>query len=229
MQAISEASGELLELNALAQCNTEKEIEATVEGITSRLGFAYFMYEGHFTLDRTKNIERVLSNFPADRLRQAQSKGLPGLEGVINHASRRLTPLVWREQAQESGVWAGVSFPVHHKDGDVGVLSLVPEADADNEGRMQDEWLYGATIANFVHEAMLQLVRKSELLLKAPLTPRELECLKWVADGKSTWEIAKILGISEHGVQHHVRNTMDKFDVTSRHKAVARAIACGLL
>jgi LuxR family quorum-sensing transcriptional regulator LasR len=50
-----------------------------------------------------------------------------------------------------------------------------------------------------------------------------------VADGKSSWEISVILGISEHGVVHHMRNCMSKFGVHSRHLAVARATACGLL
>ncbi|HVW52726.1 MAG TPA: LuxR C-terminal-related transcriptional regulator [Trinickia sp.] len=39
---------------------------------------------------------------------------------------------------------------------------------------------------------------------KPRLTPRELECLKWIAAGKSSWEISHIIGISEHGVLYHI-------------------------
>lgn len=231
METLLGPGGELGELTALTECKTEQEIEVIVQCITARLGFAYFLYTGQFTLDRARTLKRVLSNFPPVWLQQAQLTSPPGSEEDAEHGNRSLTPRAWKGQVHEKTVATGVSFPVHHKDGAVGILNLVLDADADTAGRGRghSKWLYGAMIANFVHEAMLQLVRKHELLLKAPLTPRELECLKWIADGKSTWEISRILGISEHGVQHHVRNTMDKFDVTSRHKAVARAIACGVL
>ena len=35
------------------------------------------------------------------------------------------------------------------------------------------------------------------------LTPRELEVLKWVADGKTTREIASILNRSHHTIEKH--------------------------
>ena len=224
METLLGMTGELVELGTLIRCETEKEMEAIVANLTGRLGFAYFLYVGQFSLDRAKNLERILSNFPAPWLHQPQPGRWPGLDGVAEHAHRSLTPKAWRGQVQEATVATGISFPVHHKDGAVGTLSLVAD-DAAGDNR----WLYGATIANYLHEAMLQMVRKNAQLIKAPLTPRERECLRWIAEGKSTWEIAKILGISEHGVQHHVRNTMDKFDVTSRHKAVARAMAYGVI
>src|ERR1700730_11774734 len=40
--------------------------------------------------------------------------------------------------------------------------------------------------------------------VKAPLSPRELECLKWVLDGKSDTDIGEILGISPNTVHFHV-------------------------
>ena len=65
--------------------------------------------------------------------------------------------------------------------------------------------------------------------LRAILKKRETEVLQWISNGKSTWEISKLVGISEHGVVHHVRNVLTKFDVASRHQAVAKAVAHGLL
>jgi LuxR family quorum-sensing transcriptional regulator LasR len=40
------------------------------------------------------------------------------------------------------------------------------------------------------------------------LTPRESECLKWTAQGKSTWEIAKIFGCSEATVNFTWRTSV---------------------
>jgi DNA-binding CsgD family transcriptional regulator len=48
------------------------------------------------------------------------------------------------------------------------------------------------------------------------LTPRELETMKWVRMGKSSWEIAVILDISERTVNFHIANCLKKLDVINR-------------
>lgn len=61
------------------------------------------------------------------------------------------------------------------------------------------------------------------------LSPREAECLKWTADGKTSSEIGKILSLSEHTVNHHLYGGMQKLDATNRIHAVAIAVRTGLL
>jgi LuxR family transcriptional regulator, quorum-sensing system regulator CviR len=56
------------------------------------------------------------------------------------------------------------------------------------------------------------------------LSPRELEVLKWLTLGKSSWDISVILKISERTVNYHVTNIMKKLDVTSRLQAVSEAL-----
>ena len=62
-----------------------------------------------------------------------------------------------------------------------------------------------------------------------PLTPRELECLGWCADGKSYWETAVILGISERTVSFHMEAVRGKLSAASNAHAVAMAIRASLL
>lgn len=61
------------------------------------------------------------------------------------------------------------------------------------------------------------------------LSPRELTVLLWMKEGKTNWEIAKILGLSERTVRFHVGGIFEKLDVTSRTQAVARALGAGLI
>ncbi len=61
------------------------------------------------------------------------------------------------------------------------------------------------------------------------LTPREREVLQWVAEGKTYWEIARILGISERTVRHFMANCREKLDAVSNKQAVARAVAGNLI
>lgn len=62
-----------------------------------------------------------------------------------------------------------------------------------------------------------------------PLTGRELQCLAWVSRGKTSWETATILGLSERTVNFHLCNASRKLNVYGRQACVAQAIHLGLL
>jgi DNA-binding CsgD family transcriptional regulator len=75
-------------------------------------------------------------------------------------------------------------------------------------------------------------VVETRVLLSArapPLTRRERQCLGWCAEGKSYWETAVILGISERTVSFHMEAVRAKLEAASNAHAVARAMAAGLL
>jgi DNA-binding CsgD family transcriptional regulator len=61
------------------------------------------------------------------------------------------------------------------------------------------------------------------------MTPRELEILKWLEGGKSTWDISVILSRSERVVKWHVNNLMHKLCAQNRTQAVAIGLRLGLL
>ncbi|WP_344951196.1 response regulator transcription factor, partial [Actinomadura miaoliensis] len=60
------------------------------------------------------------------------------------------------------------------------------------------------------------------------LTPRELEVLRLVAQGRSNREIAEALFISAKTASVHVSNILGKLDVASRGEAAATAHRLGL-
>jgi DNA-binding CsgD family transcriptional regulator len=55
------------------------------------------------------------------------------------------------------------------------------------------------------------------------LTKRETEILGWIADGRTTRQIAAILVVSPHTVRKHIEHILEKLDVRTRSAAVARA------
>jgi LuxR family quorum-sensing system transcriptional regulator SinR len=65
--------------------------------------------------------------------------------------------------------------------------------------------------------------------VKKGLTPRECETLAWIAAGKSYWEAAIILGITERTVRFFMANARDKLDVVNNAQAVAEAVWLGLI
>jgi DNA-binding CsgD family transcriptional regulator len=53
------------------------------------------------------------------------------------------------------------------------------------------------------------------------LTPRELECIAQVAQGRTNGEVAHVLGISPETVRKHLENAYEKLGVHTRTGAVA--------
>jgi DNA-binding CsgD family transcriptional regulator len=94
------------------------------------------------------------------------------------------------------------------------------------ERRRRTEEILRLTIPHF-HETLLRL----DNLFKGhtPLSPKETEVLKWIAQGKSTWDVSMILGISERTVKFHVANFLQKLDAVTRPQAVAIALEQGLV
>ncbi|HEY1339437.1 MAG TPA: response regulator transcription factor, partial [Bryobacteraceae bacterium] len=62
-----------------------------------------------------------------------------------------------------------------------------------------------------------------------PLTPRELEVLRMMADGAANKIIAWKLGISEHTVKFHVASILTKLNAGTRTEAVTMGIRRGLV
>ena len=61
------------------------------------------------------------------------------------------------------------------------------------------------------------------------LNKRELECLNWAAAGKTSGEIALIVTLSEHTVNHYLNACCKKLDSVNRTQAVAKAVRLGII
>jgi len=61
------------------------------------------------------------------------------------------------------------------------------------------------------------------------LTERELECLYWIAEGKTSDEIAMILGISRNTINNYITSVMRKTATKTRSEAIAYAVRNNLV
>ncbi len=62
-----------------------------------------------------------------------------------------------------------------------------------------------------------------------PLTEREIESLFWACEGKTSNEIASILGIPERTVNYHLNQVTRKTGSRNSYRAVAKGVGTGLL
>ncbi len=78
-------------------------------------------------------------------------------------------------------------------------------------------------------EALKRVLRGRAAVLRYRLSPREIEVLNWVKEGKTSWDISVILGKSERCVNFHVTNAVRKLNAANRTHAVAIAVARGIV
>jgi DNA-binding NarL/FixJ family response regulator len=69
----------------------------------------------------------------------------------------------------------------------------------------------------------------ADRMMRADLTPREVQTLELLAKGLTNKQIASTLSLSDYTIRHYVNNIMDKLAVSDRTEAVAMAFRNGLL
>jgi two-component system, NarL family, response regulator len=73
------------------------------------------------------------------------------------------------------------------------------------------------------------VAKLAESIARPQLSKRERQVLKYLANGRSNKEIARILYISEHTAKAHVKSIMTKLNADSRTEVIAIAIKYGLI
>jgi two-component system response regulator NreC len=80
-----------------------------------------------------------------------------------------------------------------------------------------------------VSRALVEAYLAKTNLPPDPLTPRERQVLQLVAEGKTTKEVAVVLGVSVKTAESHRTRLMDKLDVHETASLVRYAIRTGLI
>ncbi|MGO4914854.1 helix-turn-helix transcriptional regulator [Pseudogemmobacter sp. W21_MBD1_M6] len=69
----------------------------------------------------------------------------------------------------------------------------------------------------------LKLINLPYASARRPLTKRQREALEWVGDGKTTQDIAQIMGLTPATVEKHLRLARESLDVETTAQAVLKA------
>jgi DNA-binding CsgD family transcriptional regulator len=92
-----------------------------------------------------------------------------------------------------------------------------------SQEQLKEVGLLTAYGASFVESVESRTERDFEL------TERELECLFWIAEGKTSDEIAVILGISRNTINNYITSVMRKTATKTRSEAIAYAVRNNLV
>lgn len=143
-------------------------------------------------------------------------------------AGRELAPAARRvmEEASEIGMRDGLCVPLYDLDGRRSVLSMASRSIDLTPADQGVLHLVGMYAQNRIRE----MVEGETVAIERPaLSRRERECLQWTAAGKTSWEIAAILNLSQSTTDGYIAAATRKLGATNRTQAVAEGIRRGLI
>jgi DNA-binding CsgD family transcriptional regulator len=133
-------------------------------------------------------------------------------------------------EAREFGLSdRGVVIPMRGHLGEITLISVT-----SNLG--DAEWVkylsaYKSEMVNFafcLHGSILSLSANTGEE-QARLTAREKQVLQWAAFGKTSWETAMILGLSERTIETYVAKAMAKLEASTKAHAVCKSLSLGVI
>jgi DNA-binding CsgD family transcriptional regulator len=131
----------------------------------------------------------------------------------------------------ERGIAGGISVPVHLPRCGIGSVTWTtrnPDVDLNQVLEQHGDLL---RLAAFRFMDLVYAGRQDEPQEPSatPLSEREIECLTWVALGRTDGEIAALIHRSPTTARFHVENAMGKLGARNRAQAVALACQLGLI
>jgi DNA-binding CsgD family transcriptional regulator len=191
---------------------------------------------------RIEGAPRLISSYPERWTSHYLQSRYERIDPVIEQALRTPEPFQWGvglqsvrqtriqkkllDEAAQFGLRVGFTVPIHDGRGPVAALTFAAEKrNPVFDGRVKSDARVLQLMAMFFHAHVRRRLAKERYIAGVPLSPRELECLEWASQGKSAWEIGRILGISRHTAASYLDSAKEKLGVKTVVQAALRLAA----
>ena len=228
-------------LQAYSIIENTPDMEETIIKLRDLLNVDHLVYHSS-KLGASPSVDPYIRlTYPAAWIKRYLQMGYVDIDPVLREGFLRTLPFDWSELKIQSpaemsfladalahGVGPhGLSIPVQSKHGHRALFSI-------SFSRSEDEWQHFRRttlpalidIAHRIHRRVISEVFGED---RPHLTNRELECLRWIARGKDTSEIAIILNISPHTARYYLKSARYKLDCVTSAQTVSKAVKLGLL
>jgi DNA-binding CsgD family transcriptional regulator len=235
-------------MRALPNVGSAEALNRELGRILNNLGVEHWVYALNLPLVSDRQHQFTLGDYPPEWIERYLECDYLKIDPVVAHCHDHATPFLWSEaqlrarcavdphhsqvrrmfeEADEAGLGAGVSIPLHGPGACWGLMSFAAPSSrrAELERRLPELHL----LAHYAHEAARPFAGGRSNGPAPELTRRERECLHWAAEGKTSWEVGRVLGVSERTAIFHLQNAARKLEVSGRQAAIARAISLGLI
>lgn len=226
-------------ISAVDEADFLKKLQAAARAV----GFDYVLAGIEWRPPGLGPIQHITSGWPEPYRKLYAERGLIAVDPTVPYCQKHTAPLEWTdglyrtagslevlEESRRFGLGHGLSVPVHESQRVVSMLSLGRDRPCENESERELVRAGGQVLANCAHVVIKRVLFPGlATQLLAELTPQELECLKWLVQGKSNTVIADILNISDNTVEFHLKNLFRKLKVTTRVHAAVLAVEMNLV
>lgn len=130
------------------------------------------------------------------------------------------------DEAAQFGIRCGFTVPVHDPRGPIAAITFAADERRTTFQRCVEHNRHVLQLmAMYFHARARRRLTPNRVVDGIALSPRELECLEWATQGKSAWEIGRLLNISRRTAAFHLDNAKAKFGVRTICQAVAKLAA----
>jgi len=130
------------------------------------------------------------------------------------------------DEAAVFGIRCGFTVPVHDSRGPVAAVTFAADERRPTfQHCIEQNRRVLQLMAMYFHAHARRRLSINRVIDGVALSPRELECLEWAAQGKSAWEIGRLLNVSRRTAAFHLDNAKMKFGVRTICQAVAKLAA----
>ena len=225
-----------------AAVRTEYELLHLMRRLIARYGFGHFMIARLPLAEQQRFSERlVLSNWPSELVRQydacetfqssvlverLRGTKLPVTGGaeLLDAAGKPTDEAMVHRLLAHPEMGRHFAVQLHTSSGDPFVAML--SGRREPPVGVEQATLYLSLVQLF---ECLERTFDTGSSAREKLSSREIECLRWAAAGKSSDEIAIILGISTYTVSSYFKSATRKLDAVNRMQAIARAMRLKLI
>jgi LuxR family transcriptional regulator len=220
---------------------SEHAVFSKIHVAAQALGFEHCAYGLRAPYPLANPQTFILNNYPVPWQQRYGSQNYLEIDPTVSHGRRTHAPLVWSnkvfrstrqlwDEAQSFGLRVGWSQSNFDAVGVGGMLTLSRSGEALSDTELADKEFKMHWLVNVSHLALSRiLVPRLTQQSTTVLTAREIEILRWSADGKTSSEVSDILAVSENTVNFHVKNAISKLQAPNKTSAVVRAAMLGLL
>jgi DNA-binding CsgD family transcriptional regulator len=220
---------------------SESEIFHAIHAAAVDLGFEHWAYGMRVPMSFSNPRTLMLNNYPVAWQERYKSMNYLQRDPTVQYALKSQAPILWSkeliaeapdfwDEAHSNGLRVGWAQSSLDGRGAVGMLTLSRSATPLLASELQQNEIRMRWLAQLAHAILApRLDPPNRLRPENALTPREIEVLKWTADGKTSGDIAYLLNISENTVNFHIKNAISKLKVANKTAAVVRAAVLGLL
>lgn len=217
-----------------------EEVYRTLQQQTQLLEFDYYALCVRHPVPFTRPKISLQTTYPESWMAHYQSENYFAIDPVLkadNFIQGHLpwndqlfsdVPVMW-EAARDHGLRKGFTQCLMLPNHALGFLSVSGERVGHSASFSHDIDLRLQTL---VQLSLMTLLRLEDEMVMPPemrFSKRELEILKWTAEGKTSAEIAIILSISENTVNFHQKNMQKKFNAPNKTQIACYAAATGLI